>query len=51
MIISKRAGISALLATSVLLAIIFAPSISASTNKTKSEKPWNIHRRNMGQEN
>ncbi len=38
MIISKRAGISALLVAAVLLAIIFAPSISASTNMTKSEK-------------
>ncbi len=38
MIISKRAGISALLVAAVLLAIIFAPSISASTNTTKSEK-------------
>ncbi len=38
MIISKRSGIGILLATAVLLAIIFAPSISATANKTKSEK-------------
>ncbi len=38
MIISKKSGIGALLVAGVLLAVIFAPPMSAGMDKTKSEK-------------
>ncbi len=47
MIISKRFWIGALLVAVVLLAIIFAPSISASTIRRNLKKPLNIFRRSM----